>query len=108
MPSNRVRAKIATTAVTIIPVVEPMRCSFEVLTADGGYTVLHPRSRLAPTRAGLLVTAGQASGTSDRWAGIRMPDTARVTAEVQFFSSPSSADWRALPRAMKVGAHRPT
>ena len=42
MPSNRAMAKIATTAVTIIPVVEPTRCSFDAVTADGGYTVLPP------------------------------------------------------------------
>ena len=94
MPSSRARAEIATTAVTIIPVVEPRRCSVDALTADGGYTVLYPRSRLS-----LVVTAGQ---------GIRVPDTARVTAEAQWCSPLASAVWMALPRAMKVGAHRPT
>jgi len=53
-------------------------------------------SALSPVRVSLLR------------AGVRMPDTARVTAEVQLFSSLPSAVWMALPRAMKVGAHRPT
>jgi hypothetical protein len=41
MPSNTARPRIATTAVSIIPVVVPRSSACDVLSSGGGYTLLY-------------------------------------------------------------------
>jgi hypothetical protein len=97
MPSNTARPRIATTAVSIIPVVVPRSSACDVLSSGGGYTLLY-----LPFSSLLLAVCAPAASTHPESSM-----TCRGGALLKLSAWPSGAGWKRRYGAAPVGGSAP-